>query len=133
MRITFVTRKVGNVERGSHCGVLHIAPVRVARLFLDCNGVFAIKAYIVYSVFFSKDFVLLLLLLLFNFITDSLLHTCASKYDSYPNYKHYNKDTTLVFSYYTTRHEHKAAPSSGNVLLKSIQCWRRVTLSQWYV
>ena len=45
MRITFVTRKFGNVERNSHCDVLHITPVRVARLFLDCNGVFAIKAY----------------------------------------------------------------------------------------
>ena len=35
----------------------------------------------------------------------------------------------------STRHEDKAAPYSGNVLLKSIhpvQCWRRVTLSQWY-
>ena len=45
MRITFVTRKFGNVERNSHCDVLHCTPVRVARLFLDCNGVFAIKAY----------------------------------------------------------------------------------------
>ena len=44
MRITFVTRKFGNVERNSHCDV-HITPVRVARLVLDCNGVFAIKAY----------------------------------------------------------------------------------------
>ena len=44
MRITFVTRKFGNVERNSHCDVLHFTPVRVARLFLDCNGVFAIKA-----------------------------------------------------------------------------------------
>ena len=45
MRITFVTRKFGNVERNSHCDVLHITPIRVARLFLYCNGVFAIKAY----------------------------------------------------------------------------------------
>ena len=45
MRITFVTRKFGNVERNSHCDVLHITPVRIARLVLDCNGVFAIKAY----------------------------------------------------------------------------------------
>ena len=45
MRITFVMRKFGNVERNSHCDVLHITPVRVARLVLDCNGVFAIKAY----------------------------------------------------------------------------------------
>ena len=45
MRITFVMRKFGNVERNSHCDVLHITPVRVARLFLDCNGVFAKKAY----------------------------------------------------------------------------------------
>ena len=82
----------------------------------------------------------LLLLLLLNFITDSLLHTCAGKYDSCPNHKHYNKDITLqttdtVISYSvgpTTRHEHKAAPSSGHVLLTNIQCWRRVTLSQWY-
>ena len=47
MRITFVTRKCGNVERNSHCDVLHFTPVRVARLFLDCNGVFAIKAYVI--------------------------------------------------------------------------------------
>ena len=46
MRITFVTRKFGNVERNSHCDVLHVTPVRVARLFLDYNGVFAIKAYV---------------------------------------------------------------------------------------
>ena len=45
MRITFVTRKFGNVERNSHCDILHITPVRVVRLFLDCNDVFAIKAY----------------------------------------------------------------------------------------
>ena len=45
MRITFVTRKFGNVERNSHCDILHITPIRVARLFLDCNGDFAIKAY----------------------------------------------------------------------------------------
>ena len=32
-----------------------------------------------------------LLLLLLNFITDSLLHTCTGKYDSCPNYKHYIK------------------------------------------
>ena len=45
MRITFVTRKFGNVERNSHCDVLYITPIRVVRLFLDCNGDFAIKAY----------------------------------------------------------------------------------------
>ena len=45
MRITFVSRKFGNVERNSHCDVLHITPFRVARLVLDFNGVFAIKAY----------------------------------------------------------------------------------------
>ena len=45
MRITFVTRKFGNVERNSHCDVLHITPIRVANLVLDCNGDFAIKAY----------------------------------------------------------------------------------------
>ena len=38
-------RKFGNVERNSHCDVLHFTPVRVARLILDCNGFFAIKAY----------------------------------------------------------------------------------------
>ena len=45
MRITFVTRKFGNVERNLHCDVLHFTPIRVARLFLDCNGDVAIKAY----------------------------------------------------------------------------------------
>ena len=53
MRITFVTRKFGNVERNSHCDVLHITPIRVARLFLDCNGDFAIKAYTAASLKFS--------------------------------------------------------------------------------
>ena len=37
------------VEHNSQCDVLHITPVRVARLVLDCNGVFAIKAYRPYS------------------------------------------------------------------------------------
>ena len=45
MQIAFVTRKFRNVERNLHCDVLHITTVRVARLVLDCNGVFAIKAY----------------------------------------------------------------------------------------
>ena len=45
MRITFVTRKFGNVERNSHCDVLQITPIRVANLVPDCNGDFAIKAY----------------------------------------------------------------------------------------
>ena len=45
MQITFVTSKFRNVERNLHCDVLHITTVRVARLVLDCNGVFAIKAY----------------------------------------------------------------------------------------
>ena len=46
MQITFVTRKFRNVELNLHCDELHITTVRVARLVLDCNGVFAIKAYI---------------------------------------------------------------------------------------
>ena len=45
MRITFAMRKFRNVERNWYCDVLHITTVRVARLVLDCNGVFAIKAY----------------------------------------------------------------------------------------
>ena len=45
MQITFVTRKFRNVERNLQCDVLHITTVRVARLVLGCNGVFAIKAY----------------------------------------------------------------------------------------
>ena len=44
MKITFVTRKFRNVERNVHCDVLHVTPDRVARLGLECNGVFAIKA-----------------------------------------------------------------------------------------
>ena len=43
MQITFVTRKFRSVERNLHCDILHITTVRVARLVLDCNGVFAIK------------------------------------------------------------------------------------------
>ena len=44
MKITFVARKFRNVERNVHCDVLHITPDRVAKLVLDGNGVFAIKA-----------------------------------------------------------------------------------------
>ena len=46
MQITLVTRKFRNVECNLHCDVIHITTVRFARLVLDCNGVFAIKAYI---------------------------------------------------------------------------------------
>ena len=53
MRITFVTRTFGNVEHNSHCDVLHFSPVRFARLFLDCNGVFAIKAYYANALLFG--------------------------------------------------------------------------------
>ena len=65
MRITFVTRKFGNVERNSHCDVLHITPITDARLFLDCNGDFAIQAYVLctnYVVFMCIFFTLLCLL-----------------------------------------------------------------------
>ena len=51
----------------------------------------------------------------------------------------YNKNTTIENTtlqirllHNATRHDHIAAPSSGNIFLKSVQCWRRVTLSQWY-
>ena len=56
MRITFVTRKYGNVERNSHCDVLHITPIREANLFLDCNGVFAIKAYSLFEIVHPRKF-----------------------------------------------------------------------------
>ena len=55
MRITFVTRKFGNVERDSHCDALHITPIRVARLFLDCNGDFAIYYYDVAYLFMESE------------------------------------------------------------------------------
>ena len=58
MRITFVTCKFGNVERNSHCDVLHITPVRVARLVLDYNGVFAIKAYVTATTTKNPHFIL---------------------------------------------------------------------------
>ena len=45
MQIVFVTRKFRNVDRNLHCDALHITTVRVARLVLDCNGVFVIKAF----------------------------------------------------------------------------------------
>ena len=43
---TFLWLNVIRISTDSHCDVLHLTPVRVARLVLDCNGVFAIKAYI---------------------------------------------------------------------------------------
>ena len=45
MQITFLTRKVRYVESNLHCDVVHITTVWVSSLTLDCNGVFAIKAY----------------------------------------------------------------------------------------
>ena len=45
MQITFLTRKFRNGERNLHCDVVHITTKWVPSLTLDCNGVFAIKAY----------------------------------------------------------------------------------------
>ena len=45
MQSTFLTRKFRNGERNLHCDVLHITTKWVSSLTLDCNGVFAIKAY----------------------------------------------------------------------------------------
>ena len=45
MQSTFLTCKFRNVERNLHCDVVQITTVRVSSLTLDCNGVFAIKAY----------------------------------------------------------------------------------------
>ena len=42
---TSITRKFRNGERNLHCDVVHITTVCVCSLTLDCNGVFAIKAY----------------------------------------------------------------------------------------
>ena len=44
-QITFLTRKFRNRERNLHCDVVHITTKWVSSLTLDCNGVFAIKAY----------------------------------------------------------------------------------------
>ena len=46
MQITFLTRKFRNGERNLHCDVVHITTKWVSSLILDCNGVFAIKAYV---------------------------------------------------------------------------------------
>ena len=45
MQITFLTRNFRNGERNLHCDVVHITTKWVSSLTLDCNGVFAIKAY----------------------------------------------------------------------------------------
>ena len=47
MQITSLTRKFRNGERNFHCDVVHITTKWVSSLTLDCNGVFAIKAYCV--------------------------------------------------------------------------------------
>ena len=51
MQITFFTRKFRNVQRNLHCDLVHITTKWVFRLTLDCNGVFAIKAYSVHWAF----------------------------------------------------------------------------------
>ena len=45
MKITFVTRKFWNGQHNLHCDVIHVTTKWVFCLTLDCNGVFAIKAY----------------------------------------------------------------------------------------
>ena len=46
MQITLITRKFWNVERNYlHYDVVHITTKWVSSLTLDCNGIFAIKAY----------------------------------------------------------------------------------------
>ena len=45
MQITLVTRKFRNGQRNVHCDAVHITTKWVFGLTLDCNGVFAIKAY----------------------------------------------------------------------------------------
>ena len=45
MKITYLTRKLRNGERNLHCDVVHVTTKWVSSLTLDCNGVFAIKAY----------------------------------------------------------------------------------------
>ena len=47
MQITFLTRKFRNVERNLHCDIVRFATVWVSSLTLDCNGTFAIKAYVI--------------------------------------------------------------------------------------
>ena len=49
MQITSLTRNFRNGERNFHCYVVHITTKWVSSLTLDCNGVFAIKAYSVAS------------------------------------------------------------------------------------
>ena len=45
MQITFLARTFRNGERNLNCDVVHITTKWVSSLTLDCNGVFAIKAY----------------------------------------------------------------------------------------
>ena len=45
MQITFLTSKFRNEQRNLHCDVVLITTVWVSGLTLDCNGIFAIKAY----------------------------------------------------------------------------------------
>ena len=45
MQITFHKRQFRNGERNLHCDIVHITTKWVSSLTLDCNGVFAIKAY----------------------------------------------------------------------------------------
>ena len=45
MQITFLMRKYRKGERNLHCDVVHITTKWASSLTVDCNGVFAIKAY----------------------------------------------------------------------------------------
>ena len=48
MQIKFFTRKFRNVECHLLCDVVHITTKWVSSLTLDCNDVFAIKAYAIH-------------------------------------------------------------------------------------
>ena len=45
VQITFLMRKFRNVERNLQCDVVHVNTKWLSSLDLDCNDVFAIKAY----------------------------------------------------------------------------------------
>ena len=45
MQITFLVRTFLSMERNLHCDVVHITTVWTSSLNLDCNSIFAIKAY----------------------------------------------------------------------------------------
>ena len=99
-----ITRKFRNVKRNLHCDVVHLTAVWVSSLTLDCNGVFAIKAY--NALVFSGDVCVTIQItslkgggVLVEKLFCSFFNPVISLYIFYDQYEKYGENTHTIFSH----------------------------------